>query len=101
MCFTRPYRPYLMNLAVPQTYSDMWGDWYGVFAWSRATKAKPPPVTRAWLSVQMVLGLVPTALAVIGWLVLLARSFRRRLEQQAARRVAPAGRVSPGTCTSR
>jgi len=80
--FTRPYRPYLMNLAVPQTYSDVWGDWYGVFAWSRATETKPAPVTRAWLSVQMVLGLVPTALAIIGWLVLLARSFRRRLEQQ-------------------
>jgi 4-amino-4-deoxy-L-arabinose transferase-like glycosyltransferase len=80
--FARPYRPYLMNLAVPQTYSDIWGDWYGVFAWSRATKEKPPPVTRAWLSVQMVLGLVPTALAVIGWVVLLARSFRRRVEQQ-------------------
>jgi hypothetical protein len=80
--FTRPYRPYLMNLAVPQTYSDMWGDWYGVFAWSRATEGKPSPVTKAWLSVQMVLGLVPTALALIGWLVLLTRSFRRRLEQQ-------------------
>ena len=80
--FARPYRPYLTNLAVPQTYSDLWGDWYGVFAWSHAIQVKPPPATKAWLSAQMVLGLVPAALAVVGWLVLLVRSFRRRLEQQ-------------------
>jgi len=78
--FTRPYRPYVMNLAVPQTYSDMWGDWYGVFVWSYRTQVKPPPATKAWLSTQSVFGLVPTALAIVGWLVLLARSFRRRLE---------------------
>jgi 4-amino-4-deoxy-L-arabinose transferase-like glycosyltransferase len=80
--FSRPYRPYLLNLAVPQTYSDIWGDWYGVFAWSHGSHAKPPPVTKAWLTVQSVLGLAPTALAVIGWLVLLGRSLRRRLEHQ-------------------
>jgi 4-amino-4-deoxy-L-arabinose transferase-like glycosyltransferase len=78
----RPYRPYLTNLAGPQTYSDMWGDWYGVFAWSHGAQAKPPRAIKAWLSVQMVLGIVPAALAVIGWLVLLARSFRRRLEAE-------------------
>jgi hypothetical protein len=71
-----------VNRAVPQTYSDMWGDWYGVFAWSHGTQAKPPPATKAWLTAQSVLGLVPTALAVIGWLVLLGRSVRRRLEHQ-------------------
>jgi hypothetical protein len=31
--------------------------------------------------VQSVLGLVPTAIAIVGWLLLLGRSFRRRLEQ--------------------
>ena len=80
--FTRPYRPYLMNLAGPETYADMWGDWYGVFAWSRGTEVKPPPATRGWLSVQSVVGLVPTAIAVVGWLFLLGRSFRRRVEHE-------------------
>jgi hypothetical protein len=80
--FSRPYRPYLVNLAGPQTYSDIWGDWYGVFAWSARTEAKPSSAVGGWLSLQSVLGLVPTALAVAGWLVLLWRSFRRRLAER-------------------
>jgi hypothetical protein len=80
--FSRPYRPYLVNLAGPQTYSDIWGDWYGVFAWEAKTQAKPSIAIGGWLSVQSVLGLVPTLLAVLGWLVLLWRSFRRRLAER-------------------
>lgn len=80
--FSRPYRPYLVNLAGPQTYSDIWGDWYGVFAWSAKTQAKPSSAVGGWLSLQSVLGLVPTALAIIGWLALLVRSFRRRLAER-------------------
>jgi hypothetical protein len=76
--FTQPYRPHFVNLAVPQTYADLWGDWYGVFEWSYADRARPPAATRAWLSTQMVLGVVPTVLALLGWLVLLARSFTGR-----------------------
>ena len=34
--FTRPYRPNMVNRALPETYADLWGDWYGVFAWSKA-----------------------------------------------------------------
>jgi hypothetical protein len=70
--FTRPYRPHMVNLAVPETYADMWGDWYGVFAWSKAAHAKPSAPRNAWLVVQNVVGLIPTALALVGWLVLLA-----------------------------
>lgn len=81
--FSRPWRPYLVNLAGPQTYADIWGDWYGVFAWSAKTQAtKPDGVTSAWLSLQSVLGLAPTGLAIVGWLVLLARSVRRRLAER-------------------
>jgi hypothetical protein len=80
--FSRPYRPYLVNLAGPQTYSDIWGDWYGVFAWSAKTQAKPGRAIGGWLSLQSVLGLVPTALAIAGWLVLLWHSFRRRLAER-------------------
>jgi hypothetical protein len=76
--FTRPYRPHFVNLALPETYSDVWGDWYGVFAWSSAAHAKPSPSRNAWLVVQNVVGLVPTALALVGWFVLLVGSLRRR-----------------------
>ncbi len=76
--FTAPYRPNLVNLAWPETYSDIWGDWYGVFAWSRESQAKPSPARNGWLVAQNVIGLVPTALAIGGWLVLLALGLRRR-----------------------
>ena len=69
--FSQPYRPHMANLAWPQTYTDMWGDWYGVFAWRRADAA-PPPATNGWLVAQNVVGLVPTVLAVVG----LARAAR-------------------------
>jgi hypothetical protein len=76
--FTRPYRPNMANRAWPETYADMWGDWYGVFAWSKAKHPKPSPPRNAWLITQNVVGLLPTALAIAGWLVLLAGSLRRR-----------------------
>jgi hypothetical protein len=76
--FSRPYRPHMVNLALPVTYSDMWGDWYGVFAWNRGTERAPARSTTAWLVFQNVLGLLPVVLAVCGWLALLARSLRRR-----------------------
>jgi Dolichyl-phosphate-mannose-protein mannosyltransferase len=75
--FSRPYRPHMANLAWPQTYTDMWGDWYGVFAWKRAG-GPPAPATDGWLVLQNIAGLVPTALAIVGWLWLLVRSLRRR-----------------------
>jgi 4-amino-4-deoxy-L-arabinose transferase-like glycosyltransferase len=75
--FASPYRPHLVNRVWPQTYSDTWGDWYGVFAWS-STDSKPSPARNGWLVLQNVLGLVPSALAIGGWLVLLARTLRRR-----------------------
>jgi hypothetical protein len=66
-----------VNLAGPETYADLWGDWYGVFQWSKAAEAKPSPVRNGWLILQNVLGIVPTLLALVGWLWLLARSLRR------------------------
>jgi len=49
-----------------------------VFAWSSSAHAKPSPPRNAWLVVQNVVGLVPTVLALVGWLVLLARSLWSR-----------------------
>lgn len=59
---TDPIRPHYLNRALPMTYSDVWGDYFGVWRGSRAT--------------QSFLGLLPTALALAGWLLLLFRSAR-------------------------
>ena len=74
---TSPYRTHFVNDAWPQTYADLWGDWYGVFAWNRAAAPAPARAAHSWLTAQMLLGIVPTALALLGWLALLARSLRR------------------------
>ncbi|HEU5280302.1 MAG TPA: glycosyltransferase family 39 protein [Gaiellaceae bacterium] len=57
---TQPIRPHFRNEAIPTTYSEIWGDYFGVWRGSRER--------------QSVLGLLPTLLAVAGWLLLLVRS---------------------------
>ena len=76
--FSRPWRPSYTNLAVPQTYTELWGDWYGAFAWNSTFADSPPERERIHLRVQQVVGLVPTALAVGGWLALWTFALRRR-----------------------
>ena len=75
---SRPWRPSFTNRALPQTYTELWGDWYGAFAWNATLRADPPAREQAHLRVQQVLGVVPTALAVGGWLALWAAALRRR-----------------------
>jgi len=58
--FTEPIRPHFRNEAIPTTYSEVWGDYFGVWRGSRER--------------QSLLGLLPTLLAVAGWIVLLVRS---------------------------
>jgi len=60
--FTDPIRPHFLNEAIPTTYSDVWGDYFDVWRGSRER--------------QSFVGLLPTLLAVGGWLLLLARSVR-------------------------
>ena len=60
--FTDPIRPHFVNQAVPTTYSEVWGDYFGVWRGSRET--------------QSIIGLLPTLLAVAGWILLLIRSRR-------------------------
>ena len=59
---TDPIRPHFRNEAIPTTYSEVWGDYFGVWRGSRER--------------QSILGLLPTVLAIAGWLVLLVRSRR-------------------------
>ena len=60
--FTDPFRPSFRNKAIPTTYSEVWGDYFGVWRGSRERES--------------FLGLLPTLLAVGGWLFLLVRSLR-------------------------
>jgi hypothetical protein len=57
---TDPIRPHYRNEAIPTTYSDIWGDYFGVWKGDRER--------------QSFLGLLPTALALAGWLALVIRS---------------------------
>jgi hypothetical protein len=74
---TRPYRPSYINEAIPTTYTELWGDYFGHWQWNGS---KPPPSrrVRTELTIQSLVGLLPTALAVSGWLMLLARARPRR-----------------------
>jgi len=80
-----PYRPHFLNLALPTTYAGIWGDYFGVWAWTARTPAAgaskeiapPPPSARRRLAVQSLVGLLPTSLALLGALALAAASLRR------------------------
>jgi 4-amino-4-deoxy-L-arabinose transferase-like glycosyltransferase len=83
---TAPHRPHFVNRFFPQLYADAWGDWFGAFAWDsgepRATEGpgvverRPDPGERRRLVAQSLVGIVPTALALGGWLALLVAAFR-------------------------
>jgi hypothetical protein len=60
--FTDPIRPHFVNEAIPTTYSDVWGDYFDVWKGSREQ--------------QSFLGLLPTLVAIAGWIVFLLRSRR-------------------------
>jgi hypothetical protein len=60
--FTDPMRPHFRNEALPTTYSEVWGDYFGVWRGNR--------------ELESFLGLLPTLLALAGWIVLLVRSAR-------------------------
>ena len=71
---TAPYTPHFANLAWPTTYSELWGDYFGVWAWHGVPT--PSKSVRDELRVQSVVGLLPTLLAVGGWIALLLASLR-------------------------
>jgi hypothetical protein len=69
-----------MGQAFAQTYADLWGDWYGVFAWSSYSQG-PSPEALGVLQDQSFIGVVPTLLAIGGWLLFVGLAVRRRLER--------------------
>jgi hypothetical protein len=75
--FKDPIRPNFVNEAVPTTYSDVWGDYFGVFGWDAAHA--PTSREKRELRQQTRLGLLPTLLALAGWVALLVTALRRRV----------------------
>ena len=78
---TNPTRPQFTNELLPTLYSDIWGDYFGYFAWTTtASGTTPVPLDstgKRELEAQNVLGFVPTLLAIGGVLGLLGESLRR------------------------
>lgn len=83
--FSSPIRPEFLNEALPTTYSEIWGDYFGAYAWGAPTP--PDERTARQLRRQNQLGLAPTAFALAGWLALLALSLRRRWLRKAPERL--------------
>jgi len=71
---TKPWRPHFLNLALPTTYTELWGDYFGVWVWKGV--GEPSEGARRELRVQALVGLLPTAVALAGWVGLLLASRR-------------------------
>jgi hypothetical protein len=78
---TDPIRPSYTNRFLPTLYTDLWGDYFGYFAWtSTASGSSSTPLDsqgRHELEAQSALGLAPTLLAIGGVLALLGSTLRR------------------------
>jgi hypothetical protein len=74
--FAQPWRPHMVNQALTTTYADLWGDWFGAFSWS-VYSAEPSAAAKRVLKDQSVIGVLPTAFAIAGWLGLVWLTFRR------------------------
>lgn len=78
--FNRPVRPFYKNEALPETYTEIWGDWMGAFSWS-GYSAGPSPEALKVMQDQSWIGVLPTILAITGLLGLWVLAARRRLER--------------------
>jgi hypothetical protein len=74
---TRPYRPLFANLMIPTVYSDLWGDYFGNFAWNSSVDDSPPGGLAAEVTAQNWIGLLPTGFALAGLAVLAVLATRR------------------------
>ncbi len=78
-----PYKRHFLNRLLPTTYSEAWGDYFGVWAWNgggNGGHGRPGATARVELVVQSLVGIVPTMLALLGW-IFLAGEARRRPER--------------------
>jgi len=77
--FRSPFRPNYVNESLPITYTEIWGDWLGALAWSGNDPAPSPAAVRL-MKDQSWIGVLPTLLAIGGWLALVWRTLRGRPE---------------------
>ncbi len=76
--FTQPVRTSYLNRLVPTAYTELWGDYFGIWTWNSTVQGKPDRGQLWDLRAQSVVGLLPTLLALLGMLALLRRAFLRR-----------------------
>lgn len=76
--FSDPLRPAYTNRFLPTTYTEVWGDWLGVWDWGLPGEPPPDNLTHRELQLQSFVGLLPTALAFIGVVWLLVAAVKRR-----------------------
>ena len=86
--FTTPFRSHYVNSAVGETYTEIWGDWIGSFAWS-TFMGSPTGRILATLKNQSWIGLIPTLMALGGYGLLLWAALRKRRDLLAAALVPP------------
>ena len=75
-----PYKRHFLNRLVPTTYAEAWGDYFGIWAWNGGGdggKGRPGSGARTALVIQSLVGIIPTLLALAGWVFLLGEARRR------------------------
>jgi hypothetical protein len=86
--FETPFRSHFKNSAFGETYTEIWGDWLGSFAWSDYAGG-PTGRALATLKNQNWIGVLPTLLALGGYAMLLVTAIRKRRDLLALALVAP------------
>ncbi len=76
--FTQPVRTSYLNRLAPTAYTELWGDYFGIWAWNSTLQERPDRGQLWDLRAQSVVGALPTLLALAGMLALLRRGFLRR-----------------------
>ena len=72
---TEPYRPSYANRFLPVAYTEIWGDYYGVWRWF-PSGGEPTTSVRRELTTMSVVGVPFTVTALAGWLALLGLAVR-------------------------
>ena len=85
--FTEPHRGALPPRFFPVLYTETWGDYFGIWSWGAGTpRPEMSSAINRRLALQSFAGALPTFLALVGWLALLALALlrmRQRVEMLA------------------
>ena len=85
--FTEPHRGALPPRFFPVLYTETWGDYFGIWSWGAGTpRPEMSSAINRRLALQSFAGALPTFVALVGWLALLALALlrmRQRVEMLA------------------